>query len=396
MRHLAIFLSVLSCLLACTSEREGAPRIVVEVDSNLSVPDELDRIALDVAGQGAAQADLRTEGLPRTVTLVHEGGPLGPVNIHVQGFSMDDLVVEQRVTRYFRSGEQKVSIFLSQSCFRVRCEANETCDNGRCTPIPEELPTEDAGPVQEDDAAASAADAGGTGQGEGNDAGPVSDDAGAPDASAGAPDAGGGNVPDAGKSDAEQPPPMPGPGMPPTCSVQLPEAQDTYQINADIPLRGSCTDPETGALTAGLVWSTLLDANLAEGAMTTGRVHLIGTTQIKLCARDPRNPQLIGCSQPVPVGITLSSQPSVDITSVTQGGSDNRANFNPREPIVMMATARGAGVTLTWEDNGVAIGEGTSVSIPMPTRGVHAIVVTARDRDGKTATDNETVPVYGL
>ena len=66
MRRLAIFLSVLNCLVACTSEREGPPRIVVEVDSNLSVPDELDRIALDVAGQGAAQADLRTEGLPRT------------------------------------------------------------------------------------------------------------------------------------------------------------------------------------------------------------------------------------------------------------------------------------------------------------------------------------------
>jgi hypothetical protein len=92
-------------LASCADERT---EVVVIVDSDLSVPDEIDRFRLEGdldMDPRTAEADLTLDGPPRTLGLVHRGGPLGPLSLRAVALSGTTEVVERQATVSFRPGE---------------------------------------------------------------------------------------------------------------------------------------------------------------------------------------------------------------------------------------------------------------------------------------------------
>jgi len=124
----------------CTAD---VTEIVIEVRSDLEVPAELDRVRIDVSRpmQAPTMADayLADEGLPplpRTLTIVHRGGSLGPIDVDVHGMSGDTIVVSRRLRLSFDEGRTtRYVVTLSADCVAVDCPADHTCDHGACRSI---------------------------------------------------------------------------------------------------------------------------------------------------------------------------------------------------------------------------------------------------------------------
>jgi len=397
-----LWLLCLCWLASCTAE-PGAPRIVLQIESDLSVPAELDRVTVEVLGQTqqrAAEADLRSVGLPRTVTLEHASGPLGPVRVTVRGWLDQTAQLDRQLALYFRAdAEERVLVTLGRDCLHVRCPAEQTCERGSCVPVAGGSSEVDAS-VASDAGPGPGADAGGSADAAAGDAGPGSDagdgsggpprdagtagDAGiiAPVPDAAARDAA---VADAGAADTGVPVVPPGPGARPACTIERPVQNDLVQIDVPLTLRGTCTDPETGPITAGLSWVSQPDGALGSGGALTVMLHSTGRHRLTLCAPDPRDVTVTGCAN-VEVVATDVAQPTALITAVSQSGSE-APPFVVGQPIQLRGAGTGAGVTLSWRDSLQGeLGMGTTATLQMPLPGQHTVTLTVRDRDGKTAT----------
>lgn len=402
MNRSVVVMCVLSiiALLGCSSEQESA-RVVITVRSDLSVPEELDRVTLEADGQsyeGSAEADLRVRPLPRAITLLHESGPLGPVRVRVRGFRGQQLVVSKELAVWFvPRREAEVEVMLQRDCVSVACEAGETCELGACVPIRDEDPGLDAGadagdPSDGGDRDAGERDAGGP-DASASDAKVASDantpdaagktdassDGGRGDANDAATDAGGAGDSGSDAGDAGTVPP--GPGSRPVCTINRPVQNDLVQTNVSVTFRGGCTDPETGVVTSGLAWSSQLDGLLASGAETTGAFRSEGVHRLSLCAPDPREASLVGCGS-IELEATATPQPSARILSVVQGDSSNPP-YRTGPPIVLTGSGTGASVTLSWHDSLQGpLGTGGTATLRDPAAGAHTVTLTVRDRDG--------------
>ena len=136
-------LAALGCAIAaCTA----SPRtqVLVEVDSDLFTPDELDRITItghapDERTQSAtALLGAGELPLPRVLTMAHGGGPLGPFSLAVVGEKDGAAVVERRATFTFVSGETRVlRVMLARSCIGETCgdDPTQTCAVGGCRSV---------------------------------------------------------------------------------------------------------------------------------------------------------------------------------------------------------------------------------------------------------------------
>src|SRR5688572_16424513 len=106
-------------LCACGAELDTNTQLVLEIDSDLRVPQELDQVSVRLEGAEAqaASADLLQGGLPRSLGLVHAGGPLGPFLVHVVGTREGAVVVEssRRVT-FAANRTLHVPLFLASAC----------------------------------------------------------------------------------------------------------------------------------------------------------------------------------------------------------------------------------------------------------------------------------------
>ncbi|HEX6241716.1 MAG TPA: hypothetical protein VFZ61_12500 [Polyangiales bacterium] len=128
-------------LWACGAETSEATQLVLEVDSDLRAPGDIEQVSVRLEGAEAqsASADLTQRALPRSLGLVHAGGPLGPFVVHVVGTRDGAVVVEasRRVT--FESGRTlHVSVFLGSACLEVACGEGDSCVQGDCQPMPEQ------------------------------------------------------------------------------------------------------------------------------------------------------------------------------------------------------------------------------------------------------------------
>ena len=122
-------------LLGCSDELK-LTQVVVTVDSNLSVPSALDRVRVDIEGLthlASAEADLTVQALPRSVSIVHDGGPFGPVVVTATGFSGASVVLERTAEFSFAKG-QTVGLLLelSSACVGRTCTGLDTCIAGVC------------------------------------------------------------------------------------------------------------------------------------------------------------------------------------------------------------------------------------------------------------------------
>lgn len=367
---------LLSLLFGCSSDAASATQIIVTVESDYQVPTELDRVTLGVSGGASAPmatADLTMKALPRSVGFTYEGGELGPFVITATGYLGATKVVEKSVRTSFVKGKDvELTLRLETACRQVFCSDGSTCEAGRCDSI-------SGGPG--DDGGAGDLDAGAAGGDAGGGTGPVSD------GGSGVSDAGTTGGADAGTTGSDA-----GAGTPPTCTISLPETQDYYQANQNLTLRGTCTDPESGTLTTGLVWTSTVDGQLGQGSEITAQLEGLGAHTIRFCGTDPNDNSVSDCDE-VMVQVTAIAQPHVAITSIKQSNSTNQP-FRNTSAISFVGEGTGAGIVLTWSDNiRGSLGSGTMVSMSSPDVGKHTVRLIGKDRDDAEASVSQTYTV---
>lgn len=136
MRALGFSLSLLALLIGGCREDE-LTQLIVSVDTDMSVPDELDRLAIDIVGpqgevrraEGPLDGDMR---LPATLGIVWRGGALSPINIRIAGRLRGMDVIQYRAEATFT--EEKVRLLrvvLGRACVGVMCAPGTTCDPSR-------------------------------------------------------------------------------------------------------------------------------------------------------------------------------------------------------------------------------------------------------------------------
>jgi hypothetical protein len=154
-------------LLSISACRSPATEVVVVVDSDYPVPSGLDELVIEVVepdGNVSEALGVLSEeaAWPRTLGVVHRGGPLSPVRVTARGLLEGTPVVEQRAIFTF---ERETSLLLEMrlllDCEGVECGENETCDRLGCrgevvTALPpfEGVASRDGGPVVDLDAGA--------------------------------------------------------------------------------------------------------------------------------------------------------------------------------------------------------------------------------------------------
>ena len=135
-----VLVLALPAMILCLGCDSG-PRteVIVSVDSNLSVPSELDHIRIDVvAPDGTTQSSQATLGegqppLPRTLGLVHTGGAIGPFEVTVTGLvgGAESLTRLGRFT--FVVGQTLAfPLHLVRSCRDQPCSGDATCTETGC------------------------------------------------------------------------------------------------------------------------------------------------------------------------------------------------------------------------------------------------------------------------
>jgi hypothetical protein len=143
-------------LLACDGD---LTEIVVQVETDLAVPQSADRVEIDVFGLGpttqSSGGSLDSLRRTRTVTLVHEGGPLGPIEVVGRVLHRGAPVVERHARVWFAADRTVLlRLRLLASCVGVSCAADQTCGEAGCRSILHDVEPWPPGP-RSDDAGAS-------------------------------------------------------------------------------------------------------------------------------------------------------------------------------------------------------------------------------------------------
>jgi hypothetical protein len=403
---------------ACASEL-GDTTILLTIDSDLSVPDELDRVTVEGTGfdtDSAPSADLRVKPLPRSIALRHESGPYGPLELTVTGYHGEQRLVQRTLRTSFVPGYvSSVVVSLTRSCAHVLCGAGLTCEEGACRGVAHAMtdaPKPDAGTLASLDAGAAPADASGARADAASaiDANGVRLDAsGSADASAtdaapldAAIDAASGDAANANDAagvmadasslrDATAPIPI-GPGATPVCSIARPSNAATLATELEIALQGSCSDHETGPLTAGLTWSSQLDGQIGTGATATARLRSPGLHLLRLCAPDPVSSSVVGCAS-VTVVVLSYAPVGARIHTIRQGAAEG--GFVTGRAIVMQGSGAGTGMlTLRWSDSlQGSLGAGTVATLSNPVAGRHVVTLEVTDQLGSKAAANQSFTV---
>jgi hypothetical protein len=130
-RWLAALLLLTALAPACSSPE--LTQVVVVVDSD---DEDFTRVTLSFEGLSNAEPidiDVTSDPLPRRVTLVHDGGRLGPFGVTASAFRAGDnvpVLVEPRRGLFFeRDHARMLKIDLLHDCID-HCEAGEACFDG--------------------------------------------------------------------------------------------------------------------------------------------------------------------------------------------------------------------------------------------------------------------------
>lgn len=121
---------VLCSLAASCAGSETPTQIVVVIDSDWAA---LERVRLEIdhfGDQEPIEISLARDWLPRTVALLHEGGPMGPISVTASGFVAgqdEPAIVEPREQVFFERGRVRgLRIELLQACVG-ECEPGQAC-----------------------------------------------------------------------------------------------------------------------------------------------------------------------------------------------------------------------------------------------------------------------------
>jgi hypothetical protein len=131
-------------LLVVSGCAEDRTEVIVVVDSDIRVPDDMDEIVVEAEGpesdtflrRAVAALGEDEPPLPRTLGLVHQGGPLGPFSVEVLGKRGGGTVVRRSAEVYFQPQRTLVlPLHLIRACQGVVCPFEETCAEDGCRPI---------------------------------------------------------------------------------------------------------------------------------------------------------------------------------------------------------------------------------------------------------------------
>lgn len=136
--HPFLLVGLVSILTTGGCGDDPLTELIVAVDTDLSVPDEIDSIRIDVTGPGGelrrATGVLEGEGrLPATLGIAHRGGPLGPIRVTVTGRLAGRDVIQRRARVEFVPERVVVlRLTLDAACIGIRCPEEQTCAGGNC------------------------------------------------------------------------------------------------------------------------------------------------------------------------------------------------------------------------------------------------------------------------
>ncbi|MEY4575527.1 MAG: hypothetical protein RL701_230 [Pseudomonadota bacterium] len=273
---IAIVLSAATCLTGCDSDTEPLTQIVVVVDSDLRVPAELDRVAIQIdrttnstSRHEIALADVQ---LPLSLGLVHSGGPYGPIDVSAVGISNGKSVAERSAKVYFtHDATLKLELDLTRRCLDKVCLPGRTCVDGEC----QDRTVSDLPPFAGLDEPTPSADGGAA------DGGAIKGDAG-----------------DSGVTMTTN--------LPPVCAITMPADAAHFAEGEAIRFVGACSDPE-GELLYLFRWRSDLDGLFGYWDFATENDLRVGTHVITLCATDPHG-SLEGCAH---INIVIDAAASV-------------------------------------------------------------------------------------
>lgn len=132
----SLVVALASALVGCSED--ALTQLVVVVDSDLP-GDAIDELTIDVRAPTGTHytASLpvdATRPLPASVSLVHRGGPLGPLEIVVDARRASATVVTRLVRTSFVRGETRAwTVRLLGACAGRACDAGSTCGERGCT-----------------------------------------------------------------------------------------------------------------------------------------------------------------------------------------------------------------------------------------------------------------------
>jgi len=119
--------------------KDAITELVVVVDSNLSVPMELDEVRIDLVGPAVSPSVRRcARERRRAASHARARAPRRPLDRqdHRDGAPRGSDLVQRRATTAFISGETRVlRLHLLRECLAVRCASTETCASGGCRGI---------------------------------------------------------------------------------------------------------------------------------------------------------------------------------------------------------------------------------------------------------------------
>jgi len=357
---LSWMLAGLSLIAACAEDPAKLTQIVVVVDSDLTVPEQLDYVQIEVSGTKKPRViDAAAEGeqqkLPQTLGLVYSGGPLGPVHVVARGWLEGKMIVERVADVRFKKDQTlKLALRLSRACIDSACEAaDETCDEGNCVSTSMTLPTFD-----------------------GNDgtlfvdAGPWSPEGGAFAGDSGlSSDADGG---DAGLDSAV---------AGPVCTINSPPDGELYYVGDTVSFDGSCIGPDGANVEPQ--WMSTLVKKLGNGGTFTNKKLAVGTHELSLCASGTD-----ACAPTRQIEVAAVPELSATIGAFVQQGS---SDYVFRADADLVVSGEGTGVPpleLTWIDSFAGeIGKGAQITFSQPmVPGRHLLRLQVKDAHDRVKT----------
>ncbi len=135
-RHLLV---LVLALVGC--EAPVLTEVLVAVDTDLSVPDEVDRIVIDVRGPDGsrriAEGLLRQEAdLPSVLGVLPGPNADGEVTVHAVAMLGDTERLRQTSKFSFVPDQVRVLwLHLERSCLTISCGDEETCSEGDCSEV---------------------------------------------------------------------------------------------------------------------------------------------------------------------------------------------------------------------------------------------------------------------
>lgn len=178
--------------------------------------------------------------------------------------------------------------------------------------------------------------------------------------------------------------------IPPRCAIARPDDGDSFLEGQSIRFEGSCTDPESGAITTGLTWSSDVDGQIGLGAVVQTALPTTGAHVISLCAADPADAALTGCAS-VGIDVRANTPPTCAITAPTDG-----AVVSAGSPIDLRADASdaedpsltGQNLTYAWDSDGTAVADRRSATLTYDAAdsGSHTLTLQVTDSGGLSCT----------